>query len=532
MNLRPHTLMKLKILFLALLAATTSCSKDNDLFTESLDQSIQDELTDIGNDLDQSENNHNTSDGVIDQNTSGTLKAFPSAEGAGAFSTGGRGGKVLHVTTLEDGDQEGTFRWALFQPYPRIIVFDVSGTIKMSELVNLRDPEYGNLTIAGQTAPFGGITIEAERGFYITRMDEVIIRYVRFVSTSYFAPEGPINHPTANFSGINNLIVDHCSFRYSWNSAALVVTDENWVQGQGNVTVQRSIFADSKTGILIGSAVTANRIDKAGKNSVHHNLFVNISHRFPNIGGNGEFEVINNVAYNHYWRLSVFYNDSKTNLINNYFKAGPSSIEGVTSSGDGSIMKIGDHVTSMPNSPKIYTSGNIIDNNGNALKSTDDNWNGFFGFFTNGNLTPPEDVYRASTRFPDLGVPITTTTAEISLSDVTADVGTNKTVKENGEISFFLDENDEGYISSTINKSCYSCKLNNSYPNLGDKSQLNYPELPKNVRSSNFDTDKDGMPNVWEIANGLNPNIDDSAEDADGDGYTNIEEFLNMVDVQ
>lgn len=506
-----------------------SCSKDAQIFDEIISEEVDENgNTDPDDNVDP--------DVVVDNTTSGDLKAFPTAEGAGALTKGGRGGKILHVTRLDDardanGDPvEGTFRWALFQPFARIVVFDVSGTIRLTEGLNLRYEKHSFLTIAGQTAPEGGITIETPE-FNIVKMEHVIVRYIRVVNNGYFLEGGPFNRPAANFSGIRNLIVDHCSFRYSWNSVALAVTDENYPQGQNNITVQKSIFADCKTGILVGAAVTPTRIDNAGKNTIHHNLFNNISHRFPNVSGNGQFDIINNVAYNYYWRLSSYYNNSETNLINNYYKAGPSSLGIITSAGDGPVMKIGDNVTNMPNNPKIYSAGNVIEDPGNALTASDNRWSRFFALFSNGTIDAEEAKYRSQTKFEDLGVAVQTQSAYDGMLTVLADVGANAFLNENGTSGSFLDSVDEKYISDVQNDDCTSCKANNSYPNLGDKTQLRYPVLPENVRATNFDTDRDGMPDSWEIAMGLDPNVADDKNDKDGDGYTNIEEYLNLVDL-
>lgn len=107
--------------------------------------------------------------------TTGNPCAFPGAEGFGRNATGGRGGKVYHVTTLEDGDYEGTFRHAVSQRGARTVVFDVAGTIFLDRNLNISN---GDLTIAGQTAPGEGICIA--RYPVSVRAENVIVRYMRF----------------------------------------------------------------------------------------------------------------------------------------------------------------------------------------------------------------------------------------------------------------------------------------------------------------------------------------------------------------
>lgn len=162
----------------------------------------------------------------------GETPAFPGAEGFGRYTTGGRGGSVFHVTTLEDGIGEGTLRYAINQKGPRSIVFDVAGTIHLNADLKIQE---GNLTIAGQTAPGQGICI-ADYPVVIAS-DNIILRYLRFrVGTeSLKSGEEP-----DGLGGIENknVIVDHCSISWSIDECCSVYGGEN-------LTVQWCIISES-----------------------------------------------------------------------------------------------------------------------------------------------------------------------------------------------------------------------------------------------------------------------------------------------
>ena len=209
-------------------------------------------------------------EGTITQLNYGELRAFPGAEGHGRDVTGGRGGKVYHVTSLEDGGDgdQGTFRWAVRQSGARTIVFDVAGTIHLKKALKI---EADNITIAGQTSP-GGICI-ADQAFTIAA-NNVIIRFMRF------RPGNPADD-VDGLGGMDrkNIIVDHCSV--SWSS------DETLsVYGMENSTVQWCIasqalyFTQAKDGKAHGFAG-----NWGGHNATyHHNLIAHCDSRTPRLG--------------------------------------------------------------------------------------------------------------------------------------------------------------------------------------------------------------------------------------------------------
>lgn len=505
------------ILFIFMLG----CASDSDLISSVLEEKTTSDAELVPDEV--------FSDYVLDQVVSSELRAFPMAEGAGAYATGGRGGKVLHVNTLDDGDYEGTFRWALNQDYPRIIVFDISGTIKLNDYLFLYSNN-NNLTIAGQTAPKGGITVEGPTiGFW--KMNNVIIRYIRFVNTSYF--DKGVKGASFSGSGCNNLILDHCSFRYSVGTSCVSFQDDaDKIDGQGNITIQRSILGDSTTGMLVGSVANDDdRVVLAGSNSVIDNLFINISHRFPNVSGNAKVEVINNVVYNYLHRLSSLFNESRTNIIGNYYKAGATS-----NANYGANFQLGTYLgaESIYNLPKAFIFNNIIKDKYKKLQVGDDNWDNVVLWYEWNKTTPTYNIneYKLTNKQEDLG-PLTIESPEEGYKFVITNVGANVTLKANGSIEFFLDDVDSLYIDDVTNDGRKSIdeKSDYSYIDNTDRSQLLYPDLISYTRSDNYDTDRDGIPDVWERAMKYKVGEDDSSLDADGDGYTNIEEYLNLVDL-
>jgi pectate lyase len=264
----------------------------------------------------------------------GPLLAFPTAQGYGALSQGGRGGRVMKVTTLADGEDTlvGSLRHALLTPEPRIIFFGVAGTITLTRRIIIKGPQYSYLTIAGQSAPGDGVQI---KGYELNFSDlsHVVIRYMRF-RPGFTRPEDHAKF-SLMFSGAgdqatHHIVVDHCTF--SW------ATDDTGMWGNvHHVSWQHSIMGEAmfhdfnvsgnkpiSRGMIIGAEDGQGA--KQYNISVHNNYYVNNDQRNAYWSGVGPYEFINNLVYN--WgsfgtSMRARSGSFKINMIGNRYREGP-----------------------------------------------------------------------------------------------------------------------------------------------------------------------------------------------------------------
>lgn len=476
------------------------------------------------------------------------IPAFPGAEGGGMYTAGGRGGKVLVVTNLND-DGPGSFRWACEQGGARIIVFNVSGIINLKTPVILRAPY---VTIAGQTAPGDGVCIAGE-SFQVDTHD-VIVRHMRFRrgNTHVWNRED-------SFGGnpIGNIMIDHCSCEWG--------LDENisfyrhmFDMGDGkpkrkvptvNVTIQNTISAKALDTYnhAFGSTI-------GGENSTFmRNLWADNTGRNPSIGWGGVFNFVNNIIYNWVHRTADGGEFSTmSNFINNYYKPGPLTPK--QSNVGWRIVKAESRSNKLfpyKQFGRVYATGNIMEG---YPEITKDNWAG--GIQTadkDGDLGEDElALMRSNEPFemPYMTIIPSEQTFDRVLDNVgamlpTRDIVDQRIVEEvrTGKAYYVKKLPKENPYGDTWGMKEASMKedgsfkyrrlSNDSYKDgiITDIAQMGgYPEYKG---TPYIDTDGDGIPDEWEIANGLNPNDPSDANgDCNGDGYTNIEKFINGIDTK
>jgi len=435
--------------------------------------------------------------------------AFPTAKGAGAYATGGRGGQVIHVTTL-DWDAPGGLLEAIQTPGPRIIVFDVSGEIDATEqwifTPIIQGSAFDNITIAGQTAPEGGITIKVSE-FMFQNVNNIIIRYIRFRQMTD-GTQDPMW-----FISTSNVILDHCTFSHGADEGMDLSASSGVM---GDVTVQNCFFQDSKTGSILGID------DVEGDFTFINNVYSNISHRFPNPKGEGHYDIINNIVYNWKNRLIRITGGGTYNVINNYYKPSVNGLRLQGWFGDGHINWLQKIQTQAHDNPLVYSSGSIVvGQRETPLDDDSDMWTNFAGsHLTVGEQSPSQ--YFTSSQFPIVGASYEFKTADQAYIDILNDVGANKTLNADGSILQFSDSKDVADILMIQNDS-YSGSF------YDDRNTIPHPTIPHNTRPSDFDTNNDGMPDTWKILKGFDVNEDLSNYEW-ASGYIGIEEYLNEID--
>src|SRR5688572_13990702 len=296
--------------------------------------------------------------------------AFPGAEGFGQFATGGRGGKVFVITTLED-DGPGSFRKAVQAKGPRIIVFAVSGTIHLLSKLDIK----GNATIAGQTAPGDGICL-ADYPVSLSG-DNIIIRYLRFRMGDKNQKGGMVdgNGGDDAFGATrrNNIIIDHCSISWSTDEAFSVYNGDSTTLQWNLISEPLNYSYHFETGDKDYEHHGYGGIWGGKHLSAHHNLFAHCNSRNPRFDGirnipeeNVDFR--NNVIYN--WGGNNVYagEGGNYNIVNNYYKYGPSTSKSVRS-------RIVNPNKRDPDIPfgKFFVTGNYVDGADDVSKN---NWLG------------------------------------------------------------------------------------------------------------------------------------------------------------
>lgn len=474
--------------------------------------------------------------------TNHNIPAFPGAEGFGRMATGGRGGKVYHVTTLADGTQPGTLRHAVGQKGPRTVVFDVAGTIFLDSPLRISQPD---LTLAGQTAPGDGICIA--RHPVQLGADNLIIRYLRF----RVGNEGGGEPDGLGGCDHRNIIVDHCSISWSVDECCTLY-------GGDSLTVQWSIISESlRTAGHFKGKHGYGAIFGGDHASYHHNLLAHHESRTPRLGprvGTQEREHVDmrcNVIYN--WAGAGCYGGEgmKVNIVNNYYKPGPATLR--KSAVGHRIVAIGVRTTDYchnddgtPNGwapmehvwGRYYIDGNVMEGHPDV---TADNWTrGVYEQINNAscdNTFTPEVKRQIRLAAPLESGVVTTHTAPEAYELVLRQAGCSK---QRDRIDLrIVDEVRRG--TSTYQGSVSDDAAR--YPGLIDLpadvtpagADSPWPTLTDGDADPELrrDTDGDGMPDRWEKAHGLNPAnpADGNAVTLSKEGYTNLEVYLAELTV-
>ncbi|MBN2182854.1 MAG: hypothetical protein JW715_13160 [Sedimentisphaerales bacterium] len=408
-----------------------------------------------------------------------SVPAFPGAEGYGSMTRGGRGGKVIAVTNLNNSGP-GSFREAVEADGPRIVVFNVSGTIELKSDLTIRNP---NITIAGQTAPGDGICLKNRK--FMIRANDVVVRYLRIRRGN----ETGRNDDAMGIDGAENVVVDHCSM--SWGCDE---TFNTW-HGAKNITIQWCIVSEGLHHNKHGYAASLGGVNA----SYHHLLIANCPGRNPSIGGNNNYQ-----THNMDFRNSVIFNfghrtfDGKpcsVNIVNNYFKPGPNS----TKEGFATIDDVGSY--SKITTTAWYISGNF--------------WEGNEAISRN-NAAGVGGAMQWLVDKPVAFAPVQTVSAEKAYEMVLADVGATLPKRDS--------------VDTRIIKEVKTGKTTFGKGVVLDPSEVGgWPELKSAPAPA--DSDHDGMPDEWEQRFSFDPeDASDGPKDKDKDGYTNIEEHLNGTD--
>ncbi len=454
------------------------------------------------------------------------LVAFPGAEGGGAYSFGGRGGRVYVVTSLADSGP-GSLREACEQGGARIIVFNVAGIIRLKTPLIIRAPY---ITIAGQTAPGDGVCVAGESVWINTH--DVVIRYMRFRRG-----ETDVTRRDDAIGGnpVGNIIIDHVSA--SWG------LDENmsiyrhvYHPADGskpvklptvNVTIQNSIFSEALDTYnhAFGSTI-------GGLNSTFmRNLWAcNIS-RNPSVGMYGDFGFVNNVVFN-WWNRSADGGDNNSfyNFINNYYKPGP-----ITPLDQPIAYRIlkpesGRDKRYAHLFGKAYIHGNIVEGNDKVTKN---NWDG--GVQVEGPANKQKVLDSMRVNKPMAMAKVSIIDARKAYDYTLANAGASLPLRDPVD-KRVIEQVRTGKIKYTeggkapVGKEFIKRRLPaDSYKTgiISDISQVGgYPEYKGTPYT---DSDNDGMPDTWETKQGLNPKDASDAGKITKNGYSNIENYINSV---
>ena len=460
------------------------------------------------------------------------IPAFPGAEGGGMYSFGGRMGRVIVVSNLND-DGAGSFREACETAGPRTILFNVAGIIQLRDRIRIRAPY---VTIAGSTAPGDGVCIAGNTVELETH--DIIIRHMRFRRGATDATD---RNDSFGGNPIGNVMIDHVSA--SWGLDENMSMYRHMYQPPNgskeqklptvNITIQYSIFSEALNTFhhAFGSTI-------GGLNSTfHHNLWACNTGRNPSVGMYGDFTFVNNVLFN-YRHRTIDGGDQRSffNIINNYLKPGPGTPSSAVAY---RILKPESERSKVvfDNFGKAYVAGNFVEG---YPEVSSDNWAG--GVQPDSKAPVAEVLPKIRVHEPFSHAPISIDSPQAAFEKVLANAGATlpkrdavdtrvmKMVRSGIVPPISISPTsaakavDVGYAPNWVQT------LIDSVPKgfITDPTEVggypNYQGMPR------VDSDSDGMPDVWENQHGHDPNnASDAIQDLNGDGYTNIEEYINAT---
>ena len=467
--------------------------------------------------IDQIDTNGNIAKGAVWQFRPRHL-AFPGAEGYGRFAIGGRGGRVVKVTSLADYRSNetpipGTIRYTIERETgPRTIVFDVSGLITLHSRLTLTHP---NVTIAGQTAPGKGVTF---RGWALglSGARDAIVRYIRNRPGNIAG----VTLDGGGLAGCDFSIMDHCSL--SW-----AIDEVFSSRGAKNITLQNTFISEALNiaghqnygpGTAHGYAATIG----GDIGSFHHNLLAHNEGRNWSLGGGldgsgnfaGRLDITNNVVYN--WRGRTTDGGAmEVNFVNNYYKPGAATRH--------FFALTMNHENLAGGMQRAYFAGNIMPGRFDETNQEA----GRRSVLSNG-VTINYETFVPAPFFPSY---VETQSARDAYKRVLSDVGHNAPI----------DDHDIRVINETLTGTYTYTGTGpyGGYPGLPNSQDdvggwENYPEIYRDI---DFDSDNDGLPNWWESIKNTNPlspanDFSDANADPDANGYTHLEEYLHWLTIE
>jgi hypothetical protein len=490
--------------------------------------------------------------------------AFPGAEGHGRYVSGGRKGNVYHVTTLSDNENDGkdlagSLRYCLKKggTTRKTIVFDVAGVIALTKALNIP----ANTTIAGQTAPYPGVTLR----YYTVNPNgnEIIIRFIRFRRGEEKDVNDGADASTARH--YTNIIFDHCSFSWSIDEVASFYDNNNFTMqwctlGESLNNAGHNKGAHGYGGIWGGKLA-----------SFHHNLICHVNNRSPRFNGaryNWEGFSGNKLYSSYNWqnavqaenvdfRNCVVYNcgngcyggpgGGQINMVNNYYKTGPAGTTNrLTTVSVGEEGNAEGYPIYWTMTSRYFINGNYVYGNDGV---TANNWSGVSydsGVYTiNGEKYSLDENNYYGSAVEHVANTAGKSCVRIRMSEPTAtgEVSTHSAVTAfdkvlaYGGASLHRDEVDARYMDEARNGTAtYSgsvTKKKGRIDKVADVQGYTEDNFPTASRPEGWDTDGDGMPDEWELANGLNPSDKSDGKtytlDAEKKWYTNLEVYLSSL---